>query len=100
MSLDFSKDFFLYIIIVDTSYAAVLAQKNQDENELPISFMSVELEEAQLKYLEVDQHGFTVFKEVKHFSPYLLKSQIKVIVPYLAIKNLFIQKELREIHAH
>ena len=90
MSPDFSKEFFLYTFATDISYAAVLTQKNQEGNEVPISFMSVGLEEAQLKYPEVDKQAFTVFKAVKHFRPYLLKSQTKVIVPYPAVRNPFI----------
>ena len=41
-----------------------------------------------------------MFKAVKHFQPYLLKSQTKIIIPYLAVRNLFVQKELGEIRAH
>ena len=52
--------------------------------------MSVELDEAQLKYLEVDKQAYAFFKLVKHFLPYLLKSQTKVIVPYPAVRNIFI----------
>jgi hypothetical protein len=53
-----------------------------------------------LKYHEVDKQVFPVFKVVKHFFPYLLKSQTKVIIPYMAVRNLVIQKELGEICAH
>lgn len=99
MSPDFSKEFFLYIFVIDTSYAAVLTQKNQDGDEVPISFMSIGLDEAQLKYLKVDKQAYAVFKAVKHFCPYPLKSQTKVIVPYPVVINVFIQKELQEVHA-
>ena len=37
---------------------------------------------------------------MKHFCPYLLKSQTKIIVPYPAIRNFFVQKELGEVRAH
>jgi hypothetical protein len=40
MSPDFSKDFTLYTFASDRSYVAVLTQKNNDNNEIPISFMS------------------------------------------------------------
>jgi hypothetical protein len=42
----------------------------------------------------VDQQEYIVFKEVKHFRSYLLKSRIKVVVPYLVVRNLLVQKEL------
>jgi len=40
MSLYFTKDFTLYTFASDRSYVAVLTQKNNDDNEIPISFMS------------------------------------------------------------
>ena len=61
MSLDFSKEFFLYTFATNTYYVAVLTQKNQERNEVPISFMIAGLEEDQLKYLEVDKQAFNVF---------------------------------------
>jgi hypothetical protein len=40
MSLDFSQDFTLYTFASDRSYVVVLTQKNVENNEIPISFMS------------------------------------------------------------
>ena len=57
MSPNFLKEFILYTFATDTSYAVVLAQKNQDGDEVPISFMSVRLDEDQLKYSEVDKQA-------------------------------------------
>ena len=67
MSLDFLREFILYTFATDTSYAAVLTQKNQDGDEVPISFVSAGLDGPQLKYLEVDKQAYVVFKVVKHF---------------------------------
>jgi hypothetical protein len=39
---------------------------------------------------------YTFFKAVKHFKSYLLKSRTKIVVPYLAMRNLLAQKELGE----
>jgi hypothetical protein len=92
MSPDFSKDFTLYTFTSDRSYVVVLTQKNDDNNEIPISFMSYAFKGAELKYPTVDQQDFVVFKAVKHFRPYLLKSRTKVIAPYPAVRNLLVQK--------
>lgn len=100
MSPDFVKELLLYTFATNTSYAAVLTQNNQDGDEVQISFMSSKLDEAQLKYLEVDKQECTNFKVVKHFLPYLLKSQTKVIVAYTVVRNLLVQKELGEVHSH
>ena len=83
----FNKDFVLYTFISDISYAAILTQLNQQNNEVPISFMSSNFKGAELNYHEVDKQAFAIFKAVKHFRPYLLKSKMKVIVPYPLIRN-------------
>jgi hypothetical protein len=50
MSPNFSKYFTLYTFTSDRSYAAVLTQKNDDNNEIPISFMSYSFKGAELNY--------------------------------------------------
>ena len=46
-----------------------------------------------MKYTTIDKQAFVVFKAIKHFRPYLLRSHTKVIVPHTTITTLFIQKE-------
>ena len=99
MSLDFNKYFILYTFASNISYAAVLTQLNQQNNEVPISFMSSNFKGAELNYHEVDKQAFSIFKAVKHFHPYLLKSKMKVIVPYPLVRNLLVQKDLGEKRA-
>jgi hypothetical protein len=100
MSPDFSQDFTLYTFASDRSYAAVLTQKNPENNEVPIAFMSSTFKGAELNYPAVDRQAYTVFKAVKHFRSYLLKSRTKVIVPYPVVRNLLVQKELGEKRAN
>ena len=92
----FNKDFILYTFASDISYATVLTQLNQQNNEVPISFMSSNFKGDELNYHEVDKQAFAVFKAVKHFHPYLLKSKTKIIVPYSSVRNLLVQKDLGE----
>jgi hypothetical protein len=96
MSPNFSQDFTLYTFASDRSYVVVLTQKNVESNEIPIAFMSSSFKGAELNYPTVDQQAYVVFKAVKHFWSYLLKSRTKVIVPYPAVRNLLVQKELGE----
>jgi hypothetical protein len=96
MSPDFSQDFTLYTFASDRSYAAVLTQKNFDNNEVPIAFMRSAFKGVELNYPAIDRQAYTIFKAVKHFRSYLLKSRTKIIVPYPAIRNLLVQKELGE----
>jgi hypothetical protein len=78
----------------------VLTQKNQEGDEFPVAFMSFGLQGAELNYPEVDKQAYVVFKVVKHFRPFFLKSKTKVIVPYPVVRNLLVQKDLAEKRAN
>ena len=86
----------MYTIASDSSYAAVLTQLNDHNLEAPISFFSSNLQGAELNYFDVEKQAFAVFKAVKHYRPFLLKTHTKVIVPFPAVRKLLIQKELGE----
>lgn len=73
-SLYYDKVFILYPFPFDTSYISILAQNNEEGNEVPISFMSLNLQGGKIKYPDVEKQGFVVFKEVKHFRTYMLKA--------------------------
>jgi hypothetical protein len=96
MSPDFLRDFTLYMFVFYQSYVVVLTQKNVENNEIPIVFMNSVFKGAELNYPAVDQQAYVVFKAVKHFQTYLLKSRTKIIVPYPVARNLLVQKELGE----
>ena len=51
----FSKYFILYTFSTDFSYVAMLTQKNAEDVEIPISFMSSTFEGAELNYTQVDK---------------------------------------------
>ena len=97
---DFNKYFILYTFATDFLYATVLTQKNHEDFEILISFMSSTFKGAELSYSQVDKQAYAIYKSVKHYRKYLLKSRTKVIVPYAAIWNVLIQKELGEKRAH
>jgi hypothetical protein len=100
MSPNFSQDFTLYTFASDRSYVAVLTQKNDENNEVPIAFMSSAFKGAELNYPAVDRKTYVVFKTVKHFRSYLLNSRTKFIVPYPTVRNLLVGKELGEKRAN
>jgi hypothetical protein len=62
MSPDFCEDFTLYTFASDRSYAAVITQKNDENNEIPISFMSFAFKGLELNYPAVNQQAYTIFK--------------------------------------
>jgi hypothetical protein len=95
-SPDFSKNFFLYTFASDQSLAAIITQKDYENNEAPISFMSTNLQRDELNYLTIDKQYYTVYKAVKHFRSYILKNHTKVIVPHPTVRSLFTQHEMGE----
>lgn len=100
MSPSYDKYFIMCTFSSDTSFMAILTQKSNEHEEFSVSFMSFGLQNVELKYYELDKQVFAVFKEVKHFRPYLLKSNTKVIVRYPIVRNFLVQKELGETIAH
>ena len=100
MSPYFSKVFILYSFPTDFSYAAILTKKNHEDAKIPISFMSSTFKGVEINYSQVDKQAYTVYKSVKHYRSYILKSRTKVIVPYATIRNFLIQKELGEKRDH
>eukprot|EP00253_Pinus_taeda_P028458 PITA_28458 len=91
---NFSNHFTLYTIASDLSYAAILTQINNHNLEAPISFFSSNFQGAELNYSEVEKQDFAVYKAIKHYRPFLLKAHTKVIVPFSALRQLLIQREL------
>jgi hypothetical protein len=99
MSPDFSQDFTLYTFASDRSYVVVLTQKNPENQKVPIAFIRSSFKGVELNYPMVDRQAYASFKAFNHFWSYLLKSRMKVIVPYPAMRNLLVQKELGEKRA-
>ena len=90
---NFDNEFILNTFAFDHSIAVVLTQKNEEGEEFLVSFMSTCLQGTELKYPAIDKQAFAMFKDVKHFHPYLLRFHTKIIVPHLVVKALLIQKE-------
>eukprot|EP00253_Pinus_taeda_P010376 PITA_10376 len=88
---NFSESFILYTFASEKSYAAILTQVNQEKAEAPIAFFSSNLQGAELNYSDVEKQAYAVFKAIKYFRPFLLKTHTKVIVPFSAEYDLEIK---------
>lgn len=95
-SLYFSKEFLIYTFTSNTSLAIVLTQKDDLNNEWPISFMSTSLQGPELNYPIVEKKSYEVYNVMKHFRPYFLKNHWIIFVPHPAVKSLLFQQELGE----
>lgn len=68
-NLDFKKYFLLYTFTSDTSLIIVLTQKDDQNNEQSIFFMSSSLQGHELNYPTINKQAYAVYKVVKHFDP-------------------------------
>eukprot|EP00253_Pinus_taeda_P034131 PITA_34131 len=73
---------------------------NQEKAEAPIAFFSSNLQGAELNYSDVEKHAYAVFKAIKYFRPFLLKTHTKIIVPFPTIRNILVQKDVGEKRAN
>jgi hypothetical protein len=78
----FGKYFFLYTFSFDQSLAAILTQKDDENNEAQVSFMSTNIQGVKLNYPSRDKQAYAVYKEVKQFRSYIRKNHTKVIVSH------------------
>lgn len=72
---------------------------NDQQVEAPISFFNSNLQGAEFNYSKVEKQVFAMFKSIKHFRPVLLKTHTKVIVPFSAMRQLLVQREVGEKRA-
>lgn len=100
MTPNFSNHSILYTFASEKSYAAILTQVNEEKVEAPISFFSSNLQGPKLNYSNVEKQVFPIFKSIKHFRPFLLKTHTKVILSFLAVKNMLIQRDVGEKRAN
>ena len=89
-SPNFDNEFILYTFAYDHSIVVVLTQKNEEGEEFMVSFMRIGLQGVELKYPTIDKQAFVVFKAMKHFFLYLLRSHTKIIFPHSAVRALLI----------
>lgn len=93
---NFYDPFILYTFYSENSYAAILTQANQDKAEAPIAFFSSNLQGAELNYSDIEKQAYVVSKVIKHVRPFLLKTHTKIIVPFPAVRNLLVPKDMGE----
>eukprot|EP00253_Pinus_taeda_P021208 PITA_21208 len=53
-----------------------------------------------IAFKDVEKQAYAVFKAIKYFRHFLLKTHTKVIVPFPAVRNLLVQKDVGEKRAN
>ncbi|KAH9326497.1 hypothetical protein KI387_006675, partial [Taxus chinensis] len=80
--------------------SAILMQKNSEDVESPIAFMSSPLKPHKIKMTQLEKHAFAVVKAVKNFKYYILNSHTVVLVPDTAVKSILTQQELGSLRGN
>ena len=60
----------------DNTIVGVLSQKNDENLEKPIAFMSKVLREAELKYTIMKKQAYALVQSLKHFRSYIGYSKV------------------------
>lgn len=85
---NFDKDFMLFSFASEHTIARVLFQKNEQNEEQPISFYIKALRDSTLKYNIIEKQAYACVKALKEFMVYILHSHSAVFVPTTAIKDI------------
>jgi hypothetical protein len=94
ISLDFTKDFYLFSFAFEHTITAVLLQKNNEGYEQPIAFFSKALRDATLNYNIMEKQDFALVKAIKDFKVYILHSHTIAYVPNAVVKDILTQDNL------
>jgi hypothetical protein len=86
VSPDYSQDFIIFSFASEDTIVGVLLQKNKDNNEKPIAFMSKTLRDVELKYTITEKQAYALVQSLKHFRSYVGYNKIIAYVPYPVLK--------------
>jgi hypothetical protein len=88
ISLDFTKDFYLFSFASKHTMVVVLLQKNSEEYEHPIALFSKALRDTALNYKIMEKHDFSLVKSIKDFRVYIFHSHTIAYVPNAVVKDI------------
>jgi hypothetical protein len=94
ISPDYSKDFLIFSFASFDIVAVVLLQKNVEGLEQPISFFSIALRDADIKYDIMENQAYALVKSLKDFRIYVLHSKVTSFVPSTSVKDILIQPNI------
>jgi ribonuclease HI/transposase InsO family protein len=93
ISPDFSRDFIIFSFASQDTIAGVLMQKDADNFEHPVAFMSKVLRDSELNYTITEKQAYALVKSLQHFRNYVGYNKIKAYVPYPAVKDVLSQQD-------
>lgn len=93
-SPDFSRPFSIHCDASNTGVGAVLMQENENQDEIPISFMSRKLNKCQRNYTTTEKECLAAVLAVKKFRAYIEGQPFNIITDHASLKWLMSQADL------
>jgi hypothetical protein len=94
ISLDFTKEFYIFSFASKDTIVAVLLQRNVDDQEQPVAFFSKVLRDAKVKYELLEKQAYALIKSLKAFKVYILQAKVIAYVPSSLVKDVVIQPDI------
>jgi hypothetical protein len=94
ISPDFSKVFYIFSFASSDIIAAVLLQKNVDDQEQPVAFFSKVLRDVEVKYELLEKQAYALVKSLKDFKVYILQEKVIDFVPSNSVKDVLVQPNI------
>jgi hypothetical protein len=94
ISLDNSRDFFIFSFASFDTVVVVLLQKNDVGLEQPIYFLNRSLRDVEVKYDIMEKQAYALVKDLKYFRVYVLHSKIIPYVPSSFVKDILIYPDI------
>lgn len=91
---EYDQPFWIRCDASNEGVGAVLYQKDGEENERPIAFMSQKLKEPQRKYCTTELECLAALLAVKKFRPYIEGHKFTIITDHASLKWLMNQRDL------
>jgi hypothetical protein len=93
VSSNYNQDFQIFSFASKDTIVGVLLQKNDENMEQPIAFMSKALRDSELKYSTMEKQAYALVQSLKHFRSYVGYSKIIAYVPHNVIKDILMQHD-------
>jgi len=88
VSPNYSKNFHFFCFAYNNTIVGVFLQKNDQDEEKLIEFMSKFLIDYELNYSIMEKKAYTLVKSLKNFITYVGYSKANSYVPCLAVKHI------------
>lgn len=85
-TLDFSKEFIIYTNATKEVISTILLQKNKEDIEQPIAFMSQSIFDMVMKYSFIEKHAYSLVIAIERFRHLILGSHMEVRTPLPTVK--------------